>query len=185
MTLTKIDLITLSLAVLVPMGSYFGYFKYRTSYLRRLETESAALLQETADEREVHENLTRSRLALRKLDQQIGDFLKSITAQDEAHKAVGTIVSEAKNAGVTIEMIRPGDPVEGSTLHYLPLSISARSEFTKFYDFLRRLENDRTVITVNSMSIESPPHEDQCAVKLELRIYFVKSDQAANEESAT
>jgi Tfp pilus assembly protein PilO len=185
MKLTRIDLITLSLAVLVPMGSYFGYFKYRTSYLKRLEAESAALLQDTADEREVSANLTRSRLALRKLGKQIGDFLESITAEGEAHEAVGSIVSEARNAGVTIEMIRPGQPVKGVTLNYLPLSMSARAEFPKFYDFLRRLENNRTVITVNSMSIESKPKDDVCGVKLELRIYFVHSDNAASEGSAT
>jgi len=183
--LTKTDLITLALTALVPAGAYLGYFKGRIAELKTLSEKNENLSRQAADGRRASTDVTLAREKLRRFTEHIDKFMGSMTTQDEANKAVGAIVKNAKDAGIKVEMLKPGEPVEGKILNYLPVNLSASGEFTKLFDFLQRVECDPTVMTVNSMHIESDPLSTSCSVKVELRVYFVKSTAEARKEAQT
>ncbi|MFH1731695.1 MAG: type 4a pilus biogenesis protein PilO [Planctomycetota bacterium] len=174
MKLTKLDLVTITMAVLVPLGAYFGYFKYRIDKLGTLAGREADLEQQTADDYKTASDISAARSNVRKLQQRIDEFFGSITGQDEANKAVDAILQDAKAAGVHVEIVRPGRAVEGQTLNCMPVSLTASAEFAKLYDFLCRVERGKVVITVERMELESDPLSERCGVKLELRVYFAK-----------
>jgi len=179
--LSKVDLITIALAVLVPAVAYFGYFQRRVAHLKTLGVEVAELDQKTADSRQVTRDITRARDCVRKLEERISRFMSSVTSENDAHRAVGMIVNGAKEAGVNIESMRPGEPVQGRTLNYFPIELAATGQFPKFYDFLLRVERGKTVMTVNRMEIESDSLSDRCSAKIQLRVYFVKPEFAAGK----
>ena len=183
MTLARRDLITLAMAVLVPAGAYLGYFKSRVSRLKGLSRLEADLQQQTADEYKTANDITLVRNNVRKFEKRLSEFIGAIPGQDEAYRAVDVILQSAKEAGVNIELIRPGAPVEGKTLNCLPIDLAASADFAKLYDFLVRIERGKIVITVNNMELESDPLSDRCAVKLQLRVYFGKSDLATRKET--
>lgn len=181
MKLNKFDLIAIGMAVLVPAAAYFGLFKFRVSRLRQLSSEAAELDARTTEDQNISVKVALARKHLRTFKQHISEFMESIPVEDQAHEAVGAIVSDAKQAGIQIEAIKPGDPVEGKTLNYLPISLVASADFSKLYDFLVRIESNKTVLTVSRMEIESKPAAKRCAIQLELRIYFVKSKDRNGE----
>lgn len=178
MRLTKLDIITISIAVLVPLGSYFGYFKQRLAKLNQLTEAATDLELQTADDYKVAIDIRLARTNVRKLQQHIDTFFSSVTGHDEAHKAVNSILQSAKAAGVNIKTVRPGTAIEGQTLNCLPISLTASSKFAKLYDFLSRVERDKVVITVETMQLDSDPASAACNIKLELRVYFSKAPQA-------
>ena len=178
MKLSKLDIITISMAVLVPLGSYFGYFKQRLATLSQLNEAALDLEVQTADDYKVATEISVARTNVRKLQQHVDAFFGSVTGQDEAHKAVDSILQSAKAAGVTIKTVRPGTAVEGQTLNSLPISLTATSNFSKLYDFLCRAERDKVIITVETMQLDSDPASDACNVKLKLRVYFSKTPKA-------
>ncbi len=175
MKLTKLDVITISIAVLVPLASYFGYFKQRLATVSQLSQNALDLERDTADDYKVATDVSVARRNARKLQLHIDTFFGSITGQDKAHKAVGSILQSAKAAGVNIKTVRPGTAIEGQTLNCLPISLTASSTFATLYDFLRRVERDKVVITVETMRLDSDPASNVCNVTLELRIYFSKA----------
>jgi len=176
--LTKLDIITVSIAVLVPLGSYFGYFKHRLAKLSQINEAALDLELQTADDYKVATEMSVARSNVRKLQQHIDKFFDSVTGHDEAHKAVDSILQSAKAAGVDIKTVRPGTAIEGQTLNCLPISLTVSAKFAKLYDFLCRVERDKLVITVETMQLDSDPASDVCNVKLELRVYFSKSPTA-------
>jgi Tfp pilus assembly protein PilO len=181
--LTKLDLITIAMAVLLPTAAYFGYFKGRLAELRALGAQMTELETETADDYRTARDISFARTNVRKLQARIDTFFDSVTGQDEAHKAVDSILQSAKEAGVDIKTVRPGTPIEGQTLNCLPISLTASAGFGKLYDFLCRVERDKVVITVETMELRSDPASNVCGVKLELRVYFSK-DASAKETPA-
>ncbi len=183
MKLTKLDLITAAMAILLPATAYFGYFKGRLAELKSLGTQMTELESETADDYKTARAISVARTNVRKLHARIDAFFDSVTGQDEAHKAVDSILRSAKDAGVDIKTVRPGTAIEGRTLSCLPISLTASAEFGKLYDFLCRVERDKVVITVETMELQSDPASNVCGVKLELRVYFSK-DAAAKETPA-
>ena len=185
MNLTKADLITIAMAVLVPAGAYLGYFKPRISRLGALNRQVADLERKTAGSRKTSNDISVARSNIQKLERRISRFMGAVTTEDDAHGAVGAVVRDAKEAGFTIDSMRPGSPAEGKVLSYLPVNLTASGEFHKFYDFLLRIERDDTVMTINKMHVESDPLSKECAVTLELRIYFVKPRPAAGKGTQT
>ena len=185
MKLTKPDLITIALVVLLPAAAYFGYFKNRVSQLKTLNEKSETLDHQAATEHKTSAEVALARKNVRKLAERIDKFMGRITTEGKAHKAVATIVSEAKEAGINLELIRPGEPVKGKTLNYLPINLTASATFAGIYDFLLRIERNRTVLTVNKMEVQSDALSERCAVKLELRIYFVKPAPDAGKGTHT
>jgi len=181
--LTKLDLITISMAVLLPTVAYFGYFKGRLAELNSLGARLTELEHETAGDYRTARDISFARANVRKLQARIDTFFDSVTGQNEAHKAVDSILQSAKDAGVDIKTVRPGTAIEGRTLNCLPISLTASAEFAKLYDFLCRVERDKVVITVETMELQSDPASNVCGVKLELRVYFSK-DAAAKETPA-
>lgn len=185
MNLTKADLITIAMAVLIPAGAYLGYFKPRISRLRALDRQVAELEQKTTGSRQTSKDISAARGNIRKLEQRISRFMGAVTTEDDAHGAVGAIVRDAKEAGFTINSMKPGNAAEGKILSYLPVNLTASGEFHRFYDFLLRIERDDTVMTINKMHVESDPLSKECAVTLELRIYFVKPEPDARKGTET
>ena len=178
MKLTKLDIITISIAVLLPLGSYFGYFKHQLAELSRLTEAAVDLGLQTADDYKVATEISVARNNMRKLQQHIDKFFDSVTGHDEAHKAVDAILQSAKAAGVDIKTVLPGKAIEGQTLNCMPISLTVSAKFAKLYDFLYRVERDKMVITVETMQLDSDPASDVCNVKLELRVYFSKAPTA-------
>jgi Tfp pilus assembly protein PilO len=176
--LNGLDVLTIAMAVVVPVGAYFGLLKYRTHRLNGLSTEAQRLESDVSDGRRVAQQLSLARITLKKLEQRIDSFMGSVTAEEDAYKAVGRVVADAKEAGVSIEQIRPGDPVQGRVLSYLPIGLRATAEFPAFYQFLRRVERHATIVTVNRMAIDSEPTDPHCSMELEIRIYFANPDTA-------
>jgi len=174
MKLNKFDLIAIGMVVLVPAAAYFGLFRLRVSRLRRLSREAAELNALTTEDKNICVKLALAQKRLRSIRRHIDAFMARIPADDDAHKAMAAIVSDAKQAGIDIKAIRPGEPVEGRTMNYLPVSLVATADFSSIYDFLVRIESNPTVLTISRMEIESKPTAKECAVQLEVRIYFVK-----------
>jgi Tfp pilus assembly protein PilO len=184
MKLSRNDIAALVLAVLVPTVAYFGYFKGRFRELSRLTRQQAELERQVADPDNICGRLVEGRKALRAYRSHIRRFMERITHREDAHRAVESIVSSARDAGIRIDEIRPGETVEGRTLSYLPISVSARAPFAKVYDFLLRIERGERVITVSRMETESKPHSERCTVQLELRVFFLnETDQAEGAEA--
>jgi len=176
MKLTKIDIITIALAVIVPAAAYLGWFRRRLASLRQLSRQAVELEQRAEQGQQTATDAARARRNLRLMTDRIAQFMDRISEEKDAHQAVGAIVEDARQAGVSIEQLRPGEGVEGKTLHYLPVHLAASATFPNIYDFLRRIEQSRSVMTVNRMQVESKPRRDRCTVRLELRVYFVPPD---------
>jgi Tfp pilus assembly protein PilO len=177
---TRTDLITLVLALLVPAGAYLGYFRSRLAHLNELSREVADLEERADAGQETSSDVARARATARRLEASIERFMGSVTAEADAHTAVGGLVEDANRAGVTIDLIRPGEPARGAVLGYVPIHLNASGKFAAFYDFLARIERSPTVMTVHRMEVESKLREDRCVVRLELRIYFVPSEPAGS-----
>jgi Tfp pilus assembly protein PilO len=185
MKLNQIDVLTIVMVLVVPVGAYFGLLKYRTHRLEGLNAEEEALTAEVADSREVTQKLGLARITLKKLEERIDSFMGEVTAEEDAFKAVGQVVADAKDTGVTIKQIRPGDPVDGRVLNYLPLGLKASAAFPQFYQFLRRVERHATIVTVNGMELDSEPTDRRCSLELKLRIYFAKPDSRPKTRADT
>ncbi len=178
MKLTRFDIITIALVVVVPAAAYLGYFKGRVARLNELKGKEAELEQQTANDHQTAADIRDARRNITRLEERLDRFFGSVTGQDEAHKAVDTILQSAKEAGVRIEAVRPSPAIEGQTLNCLPISLTASAEFPKLYDFLRRVEHSKVIITVHQMELGSDPVSTVCSVRLELRVYFAKPTTA-------
>ncbi len=184
MKFARLDLVTVAMAVLLPVCAYFGYFQHRISLLSKLGRTEAELQLQATDRHGTAGDISSVRNKIRKLRQRLTDFIGSIPGEDEAYTAVDAVLHNAKHADVNIELIRPGKLVEGKTLNCLPIKLTATADFAKLYDFLLRLERGRVMATVNKMELESELLAKKCTVKLELRIYFVKTSDE-NKQAKT
>lgn len=185
MKLNQTDIITIVMVIVIPVGAYFGFFQRRVSKLKTSDHEGAAMVGRTAAEREVAKRLVHARHALSLLKKRVDGFMSRMTTEDEAHKVVGAIVDDARRAGINIELLQPGQPAEGTTFNHMSIQLTATAQFSKLYDFLLRIERNRTVMTIHEMDVESQPNSDDCTVRLELRVYFVKNKPAANNGAST
>ena len=183
MKLTKIDIITIAVAALLPLGAYFGYFQGRVRELRDLDRAQVELRKKATGRREAAEQITAIRNNTRELKLRLHEFFGSVPAENEANRVVDAVLQNAKDAGVRIDLIRPGEVVEGKTLNSLSMQLSASAEFANFYDFLLRVERDKILITIGNMELESDPLAKKCSVTLELRIYFAKSAPGSAKET--
>ena len=183
MKLTRFDVVTIALVVIVPVAAYLGYFKGRIARLSELRSKEAELEQQTANDHQTAADIRDARQNVRRLQERLDRFFGSVTGQDEAYKAVDTILQSAKEAGVRIEAVRPSPAIEGQTLNCLPISLTASAEFSKLYDFLRRVERSRVIITVHQMELGSDPVSSVCSVNLELRVYFAKPTAAGGTQT--
>ena len=185
MKLGKLDLITLTVAVFVPAAAYLGFFKHRVDKLGRLSESQAELEQQTADAQKTNNDIAQAQKNTVVLKRRLSKFIGSVTGRDDAARAVDALIRNAKEAGVKIELIRPGEPVEGRGLSCLPVSLAASADFASLYNFLVRVERGAAVVTINEMELESDPLSARCAVKMQLRIYFVRAGKAGRKETQT
>jgi|GEM_PF-3395753 len=183
MKLTRIDIITIAVAILLPLGAYFGYFKGSIRKLRDLDRSKVELRQKATGRREAAEQITAIRNNTREIKLRLHEFFGSVPAENEANRVVDAVIQNARDAGVSIDLIRPGETVEGRTLSSLSMHLSASADFSRFYDFLLRVERDKVLITIENMELESDPLAKKCSVKLELRIYFAKSAPGSAKET--
>lgn len=185
MKLSRLDLITIGGAALVPLLAYLLFFPGRLSHLKTHDANSAAAENLAASEREISREVIRTRHALTEAKKRVDEFMARMTTEDEAHRAVGAIVDEARKAGIDIELLKPGEPVEGKNLNHLALLLTASGQFPRLYDFLLRIQRSQNVMTIQELDVESKPNSDRCSIRIELRVYFVKPQTSADTGAAT
>lgn len=176
MRLHRNDLIIVVAALLVPVIAYFTLFQSRLRTLRQLRQDEIELTRKT-EEAEPYSRLAALRTNVRNLTKELDSFFTPIPASDRALASVDTILRHAQDSGLKVDLFQPGKTTDDNGLGCLSVQFGAHGDFAQIYNFLSRIESDKSVMTVERLELESMPPAEQCTMKLELRIHFVKPPQ--------
>ena len=172
MMLTKSDILTAIILIVVPLAAFFGFFQPHLSYIARLKKEQLSYRAKLWDSETLQSRAFALRTRTAKIRSQLKYHLEQTGGGTETFKAVDAIVQKARENGVKIDIIKPGNTIQGRVLDCLPILVTTTSPFTALHNFLTSIETDTLLITVMSLDISADEANAECKARVELRVHF-------------
>lgn len=172
MTPTKVDIAAILTLVLLACASYFGLFRSGMNEQAELEKKAERMENLQLDHKNLEVELEHAQRKLKTLRKHAEVMSSRLTAPGDSDRFLSRMATIAGEAGVEIQLLKPGAPVKSTEEHFLPVRIEASATFARLYRFLAKLENTRQIATIEQLTLTRDIEERNCLAKMLLHLHM-------------
>ena len=167
----KIDLLAVGIIVFLIVIGYFIFLKDGWAKLVVLKEQEAVLSENLSSTGDMALELERIAEEIGLIQKNLEAFDRQLPEEKRIYDLLVEIDNLAQRNSVQLEGITPGKLEKGTLYSWVPIAISANSEFSDFYTFLFQLENIPRITMTEGLKVSSLPKENRCKIEMDLAVF--------------
>jgi len=167
----NINYLSAGIIVFLLIISYFAFLKDGWAKLAVLKEQEAVLSENVTSSADMALELERIAEEIDDIQKNLEDFDRQLPEEKRIYDFLVEIDNLAQRNSVQLEGITPGKLEKGTLYSWVPIAISANSEFSDFYTFLFQLENIPRITMTEGLKVSSLPKENRCKIEMDLAVF--------------
>jgi len=177
----KVDAIGFAALVGVAALAYFGLIRGQTQRLNALRQQNAAFTQQLLENEGLEKELERDRAELRPLQEKLDAFTGSFVAKNETDAFLQRFAADAERTGVSVNLLRPGEPQQLLYYQYTPITMHLEGKFPAIYSLLHGIDYGKNFAVIEDLQFQGEAERETCRGALTLNL-FLKPEKASKQQ---
>ena len=175
---SKVDAIGFLMLVCFAGLGYLLLIHQPNQRLSSVKQQIAELTRITLANEGLENVLEQDRAELKPLQEKLEEYTNSFANRKELDLFLQRFASQAQSAGVSVNLIRPGEVGKEAWYEFTPISVDLEGAFDGIYRLVRVLETGGAMTTVASLKVLSEPGRATCRATLVFKLYLKSSGGA-------
>ncbi|HUU68931.1 MAG TPA: type 4a pilus biogenesis protein PilO [Planctomycetota bacterium] len=176
----KVDAIGFAALVGVAALAYFGLIRGQTQRLNALRQQNAMLTQVLLQNEGLEKELERDRSEVAPLQEKLNAFAGSFVRRNEIDAFLQHFATDAERTGVSVNLLRPGEPQKQLHYQYTPITLHLEGRFPAIYALLHGIDYGKNLAVIEELQFQGEPEKEIGRGALILNL-FLKPEEASKQ----
>jgi len=177
----KVDAIGFAALVSVAALAYFGLIRGQTQRLNSLRQQNALLTKQLLDNEGLEKELERDRSETLPLREKLDAFTESFVSRNEIDAFLQRFASDAERTGVSVNLLRPGEPQQLIHCQYTPITMHLEGRFPAIYTLLHGIDYGKNLAAIDDLQFQGDTDKETCRGALTLNL-FLKPEESSKKQ---